>query len=497
MWFMLVGARPNALRASALLVLAGVAGCGRTDLDITGGLYGESDRSTDAGVTDTGVDDGAGTVDSAYAGGSDAPAAPCATQSLLPGSTIPEWSISVQPRAGSILEDVYAVMVAADGAIFAVGCGDLTGVGQGEFSNGDGACFLAKLDSNGRPFFVDRFVDDVNDPLSVGLVDDHEGGVVIGLRYDEETDLGGTWESAGCGVEHINGCGELLWAHPFPGLDCVSSFAFTGDKNGRSILAASCGSYCSGGSTVIRLDQQGTLVSQRILNGATLLAAAVQSDDTLLLGGYGGGQVDFGAGSRDLGQSSVFFATYDTQLSLENLLVSADGAGNEMEAAATADGTGFVVAGVLDQTGVNLGGGPLPYSGPGPAGGPNQDIFVARLTTHLGHVFSESFGDATSQDTTSICLDPDGAISWAGLAGVETSFGGLVVSGDATMGADGFLARFAPDGTPQAVTGTPDGVRQLACITNGYALAGYTGYPADLGAGVVPTGGYVVKRARP
>ena len=44
-------------------------------------------------------------------------------------------------------------------------------------------------------------------------------------------------------------------------------------------------------------------------------------------------------------------------------------------------------------------------------------------------VFSESFGDATSQDTTSICLDPDGAISWAGLAGVETSFGGLVGTG--------------------------------------------------------------------
>jgi hypothetical protein len=478
-----------------LLLVAGLTCCSRTDLHITGGPVGSgglAGSGPDAGVN---AQSDAG-EDGASRGGSDAAPAACNAGSLLPGPTNPTWTISVQQGLDTILEDVYAVAVASDGAIFAVGCGDMVGVGQGEFTSGAGSCFLIKLDANGRALFVDRFVDTVNDPLTVGLADDHHGGVLVGLRYDAETDLGGTWESPGCGVERVNACGEAVWTRSFPELDCGTSFAFAGNGSASSAISGSCGAACNGGSTVVSLDDAGTMLSRRTLQSAAVMAAALQSDGTLFVGGYGAGPVDFGAGSRDLGSGSLFFATYGADLTVQSVLSSAD-YGDEMQAVATLDGSGFVVAGVVDRSGVDLGGGPLAYSGPSPTGGQNQDIFLARLTTQLGHVFSHGFGDTSKQDTTSLCVDADGTVSWVGLAGGETSFGGLVVSGDASMSADGFLARFGPDAAPQSAVETPTGVRQLGCIGGGYLVVGNTAFPAQLGAGVVATGGYIVKRSRP
>jgi hypothetical protein len=476
--------------ASALVLIAAAA-CSRTDLlDDTDGIVG---GQTDGGVEVDGgaITDGGGEDGGLASSGPDAAPASCSAGSLLPGATIPAWSISVQatgelqPGTDSILEDAYAVTVASDGSIFAAGCGDMIAIGPAEFMSGAGPCFLVKLDANGRPLFVNRFGDDVNDPLTVGLEDDHAGGVLVGLRGPD-----------GCGVERLNACGEVAWALSLSDVDCVTSFAFAGDANGNMAIAGSCAFDCNGGSAVLRLDESGTVLSRRTLNGAAVFAAAIQSDGTLLLGGYGQGNVDFGAGAEALGESSLFLATYDPQLTLENLLSAAD-YGNQMQAAATLDGSGFVITGVLDRADVDLGGGALTYSGASLTGGQNQDIFLARLTTRLGHVFSQGYGDTSEQDTTSLCLDPDGTASWVGVAGTATSFGGLVISGNESLLADGFLARFGPDGTPESVVETPSGVGQLGCTSHGYALGGHTAYPADLGAGVVPTGGYLVKRPRP
>ncbi len=479
------------------LALLGGAACSRTSLlDISGAPIGSVVDSgveeVDAGSVSDAGDGGDAADDGDSPTGPDAPAGSCSTGSLLPGAPNPTWNIPVQPAGqlqpggpNSILEDAYAVAVASDGAIFAVGCGDLIGVELAPFTNGGGACFLAKLDTNGRPIFLNRFGNDVNDPLTVGLADDHQGGVLMGLRGP-----------AGCGVQRVNACGEVAWSFALGDGDCVTSFAFAADGHNQSSIAGSCAFGCDGGSRVVRLDETGTVLSRRALDGASVFAAAIQSDGTLLLGGYGQGKVDFGAGARDLGTSSLFFATYDPELTLENVLATTDD-GDQMQAVAAADGSGFVVAGVFDRTDFDLGGGPLTYSGASVTGGANQDIFLARLTSKLGHVFSQGYGDTSEQDTTALCLDPEGTVSWVGIAGMETSFGGLVVSGNQVMFADGFLARFGPDGMPQSVVETPSGVGALGCTSGGYVLGGHTAYPADLGAGVVPAGGYLVKRPRP
>jgi hypothetical protein len=63
--------------------------------------------------------------------------------------------------------------------------------------------------------------------------------------------------------------------------------------------------------------------------------------------------------------------------------------------------------------------------------------------------------------------------------------------------ADGYLARFSPGGMAESVVETPSGLLSLGCTGVGYALAGETAYNANLGAGTVPQGGYIVKRPRP
>jgi hypothetical protein len=488
-------------RVLAVVLAVASAACGsRTGLDVSILSF---DETGDGGRgSRTGDASGSPDFDSADGSFGDSPAGSdamvrCAAGSLLPGGANPTWAISVQPDMTTILNSAYAVEVAADGAIFAVGCGEPEGLEQPEYTSGSGACFLIKLDTNGRPLFIDYFVNDLNDPLSVGLADDHAGGVLLGLRYDGETDLGGDSEPAGCGVEHLNACGQSVWATTVTQLDCSTYFAYTATKGNESALTGACYGGCDGGSVVARLDPNGSVTSMRTLAGAAVYALAMQTDGTLFVGGYGQGQVDFGSGSQDLGTGgSVFFATYDEGMSLQNFLAESDN-GAEMQAAATADGSGFIVAGVLNQYGVDLGGGPLDYSGPTATGAGNQDIFVARVTKELGWVYGQGYGDTSEQDTSSICVDSDGTVSWAGICGAETSFGGMVISGDPTMGADGFLARFSPGGMPESVVETPSGVRSLACTGDGYAIGGDTPYPADLGAGTVPQGGYIVKRKRP
>jgi len=484
----------TATASVGLGLVTAALGCGsRTALDSPIGTASQLSRGTgpDSGtVREAGASDGSVTGPGSDASGE------CHPVSLLPGASVATWSVSVEPSTDTILGDVYGAAVAADGSVFAVGCGDTSGLASSPAANGTGACFLVKVDRNGRMIFMNRIIDDVNDPLTVALVPDAVGGVALALRDDSQTVFGGMLEPAGCGVLRFDGCGDFLWARPFPGLDCVTSFAFAGDTSGGTAFAASCGQYCTESSLVIRLDEHGATTSERHVTGASFYAAALQADETLFLGGYGGGGVDFGGGAMDLGHSSVFFVTYDPSLAPLDFFATADG-GSEMQAAATADGTGFVVAGIIDRAGVDLGDGPLPYSGPAPTGGTNDDIFLARLTTQLGPVFSDAYGDASEQATTSLCLDPDGTISWVGLAGGATSFNGTVISGDGSLGADSFLTRFSPDGTPEVVKGVPDGITQIGCAAGAYILSGYTSYAVDLGSGTIPSGGYLLKGVRP
>jgi hypothetical protein len=424
------------------------------------------------------------------------------------GPALSTWTVSTSPTAGSLLADAYAVAVATDGSVFAAGYGALSN--DAACTMGAGASFVVKLDPNGQILFEQRFSDGINDPLVVGLVPDDQGGVTVGLEDDEGTDLGASAAGDvpfGCVIERLDATLTPRFAHAFPGADCVTAFAFTADRQGRSLIAASCGTspLCAGGSgsLLVRLDENGAEVATRVISAGTLavsvLAASEQTDGTILIGGYGNGLVDFGAGPQDLGTSSIFFATYDTGLSPQASLSSPDN-GNDLQAIATLDGSGFVVAGDIDRVGVDLGGGPLTYSGQNQEeGGPNVDVFLGELTTHLQHVFSRGYGDQSSQGSTALCAAPDGTIGWVGAAGMETVFGpGQLVSGAPNTGQDGFLVTFSATGQVQAVTSTETSVHSLDCSSGSYVIAGLLADgPLDLGGGLAPNGGFIVKRASP
>jgi hypothetical protein len=482
-------------------MLTSVAACGsRTPLFTTTTFAESAEAGPDAGPDSTRPPPDAPPV---YY---DAASLECSPPPL--GPPVATWAISTSPTAGSLLADVYAVTVAPDGTVFAAGYGALSN--DASCTYGGGPSFLAKIDPNGQVLFEQQFTDGINDPLVVALVPDDQGGVIVGLEDDEGTNLGAGAAGVlpyGCVVERLDATLEPHFAHALPGADCVTAFAFAADPLGNSLIATSCGTspLCNGndGSLLVRLDAKGGVLATRIISAAPMsvgiLAAALQTDGTILIGGYGTGPVDFGMGPVDLGTSSVFFATYDSMLDGQDLISSPD-SGDELQAIPTLDGTGFVVAGDLDRPGVDLGGGPLTYSGHNQEeGGPNVDVFLAELTTQLGHVFSHGYGDQTSQGTTSLCTAPDGTIGWAGVAGMETVFGqGQLVSGAPNTGQDGFITTFSASGQPLAAVSTETTVHAMNCSGGSYVIGGLlSDGPLDLGGGVTPNGGFIVKRAKP
>jgi hypothetical protein len=231
-------------------------------------------------------------------------------------------------------------------------------------------------------------------------------------------------------------------------------------------------------------------------------AAALQADGTAFVGGYAQAtSIDFGSGPLG-GYEYAYFATLDSGLNLKNALAVNDHGLDQMRAIATPDGTGFVVTGVIDRDGVDLGGGALTYTGANQrGGGQNNDLFLAEFTTGLQHVFSHSYGDTSSQNPIALCADPDGTISWLGTAGFYTSFDGQVVSGDPNTPDDGFIVRINPQGVAQVAGSLPTGGDQLGCAPGAYALVGR--YPpsgdgtVDFGAGPVAEGrGFFLRRNR-
>jgi hypothetical protein len=348
---------------------------------------------------------------------------------------------------------------------------------------------------------VDRFTDGINDPLSVALEADDQGGVVVGIEADEGTDLV-NGAGPGCVVARFDASGLPRFAYTLAGADCTRSFGFAAEKTGQSaIVAALPDDAVAPGFLVVRLNPAGAVLSTRTIPGdvtqSRVGAAALQVDGTLLVGGYGIGTLDFGDGPRKLDPTgSLWLATYDPSFRLKSIFTVAD-SGFEMQARADPSGLGFVVTGDIDRSGVDLGGGALPFGGG--SGAENRHIFLAKWTTTLGHVFSHSYGDSTAQDTTGLCLDEDGTIGWVGIAGGETTFGnGQFLSGSPGSSRDGFLATISSDGDARSAVPTQALVRGIGCAQDAYVLVGrIPDAPVDLGAGIVPPGGFVVRRARP
>jgi hypothetical protein len=421
------------------------------------------------------------------------------------------WETSIFPDADTQLSEAWAVTTDGDGSVFAAGCGGFYGCA--DYTHGSGPCFVLKANSSGHYMFVDRYDYGVMEDLTVALAPDGRGGVVMGIANDEGLDFGGA-QPQGCVVLRIDGDGNILFSHPLPGAYCTTTFitatdqgrpfAFAGDGNGRSLLVGVCGDACEGqdGAVALYLDELGNTLAKNVFVGMganmRLEAAALLTDGSSFIGGFEQGGVDFGDGTKGVGESAAMAAFDPSHKLVKDLFVGDDLVG--MQAIPAADGNGYVVAGTIDRVGIDLGGGPLPYSGSGPNAGLNTDVFLAGFTTQLEHVFSNAYGDTSAQYTTSLCTDPDGTITWVGEAGYVTRFGNLTpVSGDPTTPDDGFLVRMSPRGVPVAI-GNPQpdlGLEQIGCVPGEYVMVGKAAVQTTsfLSQPVAP-GGFIVKAPR-
>jgi hypothetical protein len=202
----------------------------------------------------------------------------------------------------------------------------------------------------------------------------------------------------------------------------------------------------TGGSDVFvaKLDPDGNhIFSQRFGEASGKSASfdvtdgAIDSAGNLLVTGRFLGTLDFGSGplastdnydvfvmKLDPDGNHVFTRSFSGLNVAQGRGVAADAAGNV-----------YVVGsfqGMLD-----CGGGTLASAG-------SNDIFVAKLDPDGNHIFSKRFGDAATQDASSVVIDPAGNIVFVGSSYGAVDFGGGAVANAGQS--DVFVVKLDPDG---------------------------------------------------
>jgi hypothetical protein len=200
----------------------------------------------------------------------------------------------------------------------------------------------------------------------------------------------------------------------------------------------------SGGSLDIfaaKYDQGGShLWSRSFGDSADQRALSVCTDGSgsVIVTGYFEGTVDFGGGPlTSAGLSDIFVAKFASDGS--HLWSQRFGDAAEQEAigiAVDTAGSVFFTGFFIDET--DFGGGPLTSAG-------SLDVFLVKLDTNGNHLWSQGFGDRGLQRGQSLAVDGLGNVVITGDFGDEVDFGGgpLVSAGSFDI----FVAKFASDGS--------------------------------------------------
>jgi PKD repeat protein len=214
-------------------------------------------------------------------------------------------------------------------------------------------------------------------------------------------------------------------------------------------------------------------------------ASAVDSSGNVIVVGWFSGTVNFGGGPlTSAGSSNIFVAKYsstgghlwsqrfgDTYSSAARG-VAVDASGN------------VVVVGTFSGT-VNFGGGTLTASYGGAAR--YNDIFIAKLSSAGGYLWSQRFGDSMDDYAYSVAVDGSGNIVMVGSFRGTLSLGGQSFV-SYNFGIDAFVAKYSPAGQhlwSQAFgLQGPDELNGVAVDRNGNVIVtGYFQYSVDFGGG--------------
>jgi hypothetical protein len=343
----------------------------------------------------------------------------------------------------------------------------------------------------------------IDNQYAAGVVTDTSGNVIVTGYFTGSVDFGGgALTSAGGNdifVAKLNANGDHMWSKRFGDTNVQVVVGIATDNADNVIVTGYfTGSVDFGGGALtsvgdwdifmVKLDANGDhLWSKRFgdANNQMNVGIATDSADNVIVTGHFTGSVDFGGGVlTSAGNWDIFVAKLDANG--DHLWSKRFGNASEQGAGSVAvDSIGNVIVTGYFAGSVDLGGGALTSAG-------GDDIFVAKLDTNGGHLWSERFGDANDQYGGNVAIDGTGNVLITGSIDGSTNFGDAPLqsagNGDALLakfnsGGDYLCAKRFGDAQTQKGTG-------IATDSAGaVVLTGYFYGSVDFGAGPLMSAG--------
>ncbi|MBI4702896.1 MAG: SBBP repeat-containing protein [Deltaproteobacteria bacterium] len=319
-------------------------------------------------------------------------------------------------------------------------------------STGFADVFVAKLDSSGNHVWSRRFGNASKSQYGDAIAADGSGNVLVTGHFWGTVDFGGgPLTSAGeldTFVAKLDSSGGHLWSKRFGDATYQYGGAVAADGSGNALVTGNfSGTVDFGGGPltsddvttdifVAKLDSSGGHIWSKSfgdVNSQAAVAIATDAWGNALVTGTFNGTVDFGGGPLTCawGGLDVFVAKLDSSgghiwskhfgdvSDQYGVDVATDGSGNAL------------VLGEFRGT-VDFGGEPLTSAG-------DFDIFLAKLDSSGGHIWSKRFGTGSAERAWGIAADTSGnAFVMGSLWGGAVDFGGGPLQGHM------FLAKFAP-----------------------------------------------------
>jgi hypothetical protein len=391
---------------------------------------------------------------------------------------------------------------------------ETTDLGGGTLTSAGGAdVYLAKLTGVGATVFSKRF-GNASSQQGLAVTFDKLGNIYIAGAFQGSMDLGGgTLTSAGGDdvyIAKLDATGKHIWSKRYGGPGSEEALFLGVDELGNVYASGTLsGSVNFGGGVltsvggddifVLSLDPDGDhLWSKRAGNTGsdTVGSMAVDLDGNVYLTGRFTYSIDFGGGVLTSAGADDLFAVKLDQFGDPLWTQGAGDLTSQSGTAIAVSALGDVFLGGDFQGTVDIGGGPMASAG-------GSDIFVARLDSAGGPVWSQRFGDTADQHLVSLAVDVEENVVVTG------QFQGTLDFGDgphtSAGGNDIFVAKLDPSGSVLWSKSFGDATfaqsaRSVATDAGGnVVVAGTFGGTADFGGGALVCKGtsnaFVVKLA--
>ncbi len=362
------------------------------------------------------------------------------------------WAQALTGSQSTRMLDAIAVNGAGD--VVAAGMFQNTlNIGSASLSsvNGSSDAYVARLDPSGQHLWSQSYGDGANQRAR-RVAFAPNGDIVVAGTFTGTIAFSGlpfltTSDSViDAFVVRLTGSGTPLWAHHIsgPGYQDVTGLAV--DTSGAIVVGGVFDNAIDlGGGGMISAGNNDVFVAKLSASGAYVFGdtfgnSSPQRTDGVAVDGSGNvilavntvGAVDFGGGA--IGSGSV-------------VVVKLDGTGNHVASAAFGSAISYgqtrvaadafdniVLLGEYFEGSVDFGGGALPTFG-------NYDVFLAKLSPSLGHLWSHGFGSSGSESAPALALDPAGYVAAGGHFQSTMTIGPNTFSPD---GFDAFAAWYAP-----------------------------------------------------